>query len=172
MAVTKSSITFSPCRAPYAEYCTAMSGRLLSPSSPVFCTAKYRGGVRRTEGLKNCDSNSNKIKSQPLPCRVPQHCGALQNNIGKKTALQSSSPVFCTAKYRGGVRRTEGLKNCDSNSNKIKSQPLSLPYPAALRGVAQRYRGSTRRARGLKQKQKNEKIESAMSRGKRLKETF
>ena len=83
-----------------------------------------------------------------------------------------SSPVFCTAKYRGGVRRTEGLKNCDSNSNKIKSQPLSLPYPAALRGVAQRYRGSTRRARGLKQKQKNEKIESAMSRGKRLKETF
>ena len=83
-----------------------------------------------------------------------------------------SSPVFCTAKYRGGVRRTEGLKNCDSNSNKIKSQPLPLPYPAALRGVAQRYRGSARRARGLKQKQKNEKIESAMSRGKRLKETF
>ena len=24
----------------------------ISPSSPVFCTAKYRGGVRRTEGLK------------------------------------------------------------------------------------------------------------------------
>ncbi|MFR4100151.1 hypothetical protein, partial [Barnesiella intestinihominis] len=63
-----------------------------------------------------------------------------------------------------------GLKNCDSNSNKIKSQPLPLPYPAALRGVAQRYRGSALRARGLKQK--NEKIESAMSRGKRLKETF
>jgi len=84
--------------------------------------------------------------------------------------LQSSSPVLCTAKYRGGVRRTEGLKNCDSNSNKIKSQPLPLPYPAALRGVAQRYRGSALRARGLKQK--NEKIESAMSRGKRLKETF
>ena len=80
--------------------------------------------------------------------------------------------MFCTAKYRGGVRRTEGLKNCDSNSNKIKSQPLPLPSPAALRGVAQRYRGSALRARGLKQKQKNEKIESAMSRGKRLKETF
>jgi len=52
VAVTKSSITFSPCRAPYAGYRTAMSGRLLSPSSPAFCTAKYRGGVRRTEGLK------------------------------------------------------------------------------------------------------------------------
>jgi len=24
-----------------------------STSSPVFCSAKYRGGVRRTEGLKN-----------------------------------------------------------------------------------------------------------------------
>ena len=23
------------------------------PSSPVFCNAKYRGGVRRTEGLEN-----------------------------------------------------------------------------------------------------------------------
>ena len=28
-----------------------------------------------------------------FPCRVPQHGG-----------------VFCNAKYRGGVRRTEGLK--------------------------------------------------------------
>ena len=36
--------------------------------------------------------------------------GRYKNNIGKKTALQSSSPVLCTAKYRGGVRRTEGLK--------------------------------------------------------------
>jgi hypothetical protein len=79
---------------------------------------------------------------------------------------------LCTAKYRGGVRRTERLKNNDIDGNKIKSQPLPLPCPAALRGVAQRYRGSARRARGLKQKQKNEKIESAMSRGKRLKETF
>ena len=96
----------------------------------------------------------------------------IKKDVYKRQALQSSSPVLCTAKYRGGVRRTEGLKNCDSNSNKIKSQPLPLPYPAALRGVAQRYRGSALRARGLKQKQKNEKIESAMSRGKRLKETF
>ena len=138
----------------------------------MFCNVKYRGGVRRTEGLKNSDSNSNKIKSQSLPLPCPAALRGATKNIGKKTALQSSSPVLCTAKYRGGVRRTEGLKNCDSNSNKIKSQPLPLPYPAALRGVAQRYRGSALRARGLKQKQKNEKIESAMSRGKRLKETF
>ena len=44
-------------------------GKYISPSSSVFCTAKYRGGVRRTEGLKNSDSN--KIKYQTLPCRVP-----------------------------------------------------------------------------------------------------
>ena len=51
-------------------------------SSPVLCTAKYRGGVQRTERLKNNDSNSNKIKSQSLPCRVPQHCGVWRNDIG------------------------------------------------------------------------------------------
>ena len=66
---------------------------------------------------------------------------------------------------------TGGLNNTGSGNDRGKP-PLPLPYPAALRGVAQRYRGSALRARGLKQKQKNEKIESAMSRGKRLKETF
>ena len=54
---------------------------------------------------------------------------SIQNNIGKKAAFQSSSPVFCNVKYRGGVRRTEGLKNSDSNSNKIKSQPLPCRVP-------------------------------------------
>ena len=96
--------------------------------------------------------------------------GRYKNNIGKDCRLQSSSPVLCTAKYRGGVRRTEGLKNCDSNSNK-SNRNLLLPYPAALRGWRNDI-GECLRARGLKQKQKNEKIESAMSRGKRLKETF
>ena len=43
-------------------------GKYISPSSSVFCAAKYRGGVRRTEGLKNSDSN--KIKYQTLPCRA------------------------------------------------------------------------------------------------------
>ena len=36
-----------------------MNGGLLLNSSSVFCTAKYRGGVRRTEGLENIGSNSN-----------------------------------------------------------------------------------------------------------------
>jgi len=29
-----------------------MSGGLLSPSSPAFCRAKYRGGVRKDGGVK------------------------------------------------------------------------------------------------------------------------
>ena len=40
-------------------------GEYISPSSSVFCTAKYRGGVRRTEGLKNSDSNKIKYQSSP-----------------------------------------------------------------------------------------------------------
>ena len=59
---------------------------------PVFCTAKYRGGVRRTEGLKNSDNNKPGITL--LPCRAPQPYETLQNSIGKKTTFQSSPPVF------------------------------------------------------------------------------
>ena len=36
----------------------------------------------------------------------PSH--SINNAIGGHS---TSSPVFCSAKYRGGVRRTEGLKN-------------------------------------------------------------
>ena len=34
------------------QFVYSINIRYFSPSSPVFCTAKYRGGVRRTEGLK------------------------------------------------------------------------------------------------------------------------
>ena len=37
-----------------------MSGGLLSPSSSVFYTAKYRGGVRKDGGVKNTLSESNR----------------------------------------------------------------------------------------------------------------
>ena len=46
----------------------------------------------KNRGVENIGCNSNKPSITLSPCRVPQHCG-----------------VFCTAKYRGGVRRTEGL---------------------------------------------------------------
>ena len=34
------------------QFVYSINIRYFSPSSPVFCTAKYRGGVRRTAGLK------------------------------------------------------------------------------------------------------------------------
>ena len=54
----------------------------------------------------------------------------------------SSSPVFCHAKYRGGVRRTEGLENTDSGGDRVRS-PLPLL-------VVNEIGGSARRARELK----------------------
>ena len=70
-AVSRSNIEGENVLYCYIENTSDCKERHVSHSSPVFCTAKYRGGVRRTEGLikqrglKN--SNSNKIKSQPLP---------------------------------------------------------------------------------------------------------
>ena len=37
------------------QFVYSINIRYFSPSSPVFCTAKYRGGVRRTEGLKKTE---------------------------------------------------------------------------------------------------------------------
>ena len=51
------------------QFVYSINIRYFSPSSPVFCTAKYRGGVRRTEGLKNSDNNKPGITL--LPCRAP-----------------------------------------------------------------------------------------------------
>ena len=86
-------------------------GKYISPSSSVFCAAKYRGGVRRTEGLKNSDSNKIKYQTLPLPCPA-----ALRGVVYKIEAeakgeyISPSSSVFCAAKYRRGGRRTEGLE--------------------------------------------------------------
>ena len=72
------------CRAPYAGYRTAMSGRLLSPSSSVFCAAKYRGGVRKDGGvnlyrkklMKPFQSLSSKTTVPSVsPLLLPQHRG-------------------------------------------------------------------------------------------------
>ena len=61
--------------------------------------------------------------------------------------LLNSSPAFCIAKYRGGVRKDGGVKNTRSESNRI-SPPLPL-YSY------KEYRGSARRARGLKFEQEH-----------------
>ena len=50
-----------------------MSGGLLSPSSPAFCTAKYRGGVRKDGGVKNTRSESNRGGLEYK--QAPDNCG-------------------------------------------------------------------------------------------------
>ena len=50
-----------------------MSGGLLSPSSSVFCTAKYRGGVRKDGGVKNTLSESNRGGLEYK--QAPDNCG-------------------------------------------------------------------------------------------------
>ena len=50
-----------------------MSGGLLSPSSSVFCAAKYRGGVRKDGGVKNTLSESNRGGLEYK--QAPDNCG-------------------------------------------------------------------------------------------------
>ena len=47
------------------QFVYSINIRYFSPSSPVFCKAKYRGGVRRTEGLKK------RSKGNGLGCNFP-----------------------------------------------------------------------------------------------------
>jgi len=115
----------------------AKGGKYISPSSSVFCAAKYRGGVRRTEGLKNSDSN--KIKYQTLPCRVPQHCGT-QKQHREKDYFSILSPCVSVREYRGSTRRARGLKDGgvkNSSNNKIKYQTLP---PAVSRSLTRSYK--------------------------------
>ena len=96
-----------------------LNGGLLSPS-PVFCNAKYRGGVRRTEGLIKHRQQQNQVSIL--------------------------SPLCSYKEYRGSTHRARGLKNSDSNKIRYQTLPL-CSY--------KEYRGSAHRARGLKYKQEH-----------------
>ena len=80
----------SPCRVPYAEYRTAMSGGLLSPSSPAVprsiavCGAKNIGEMRSVttrRGLKKTCNESNRggleYKQASDNCGSPSGFGPL-----------------------------------------------------------------------------------------------
>ena len=73
------------------------------------------------------------------PCRAPQHYGVLPGNRESRTntihrKVLTSSSVFCIAKYRGGVRRTEGLENIDRGDDRFRS-PLPLLIVDEIGGV-------------------------------------
>ena len=63
----------------------------------MFCNAKYRGGVRRTEGVKNTHSKGNELRCHPLPLPSPVALRGTTKQYKEKAAFQSSSPVFCNA---------------------------------------------------------------------------
>ena len=90
----------------------------LSILSPCVSVREYRGSARRARGLNTIVEQKYET---PPPCRIPQHYGGFSCNIGGKRTntihrkVLSSSPVFCNAKYRGGVTEvTEGLKQYSS----------------------------------------------------------
>ena len=75
----------------------------------------------RARGLKQRNTTFNPL---PLPCPVALRGVAYK--IGAETKgkyISPSSSVFCTAKYRGGVRRTEGLeKNKKKRNRRVKEE--------------------------------------------------
>ena len=71
--------------------------------------------ARRAGRLKQRWSDVLKDFYSP-PCRVPWYYGVSPSNRGRRIntihrKVLPSSPVFCSAKYRGGVLWTVGLKN-------------------------------------------------------------
>ena len=56
-------------------------------SSSVFCIAKYRGGVRRTEGLENAGSGGDRVRF-PLPLLIVNKTGG---NARKVKGLASTT---------------------------------------------------------------------------------
>ena len=93
-------------------------------SSSVFCAAKYRGGVRRTEGLKK-RSKGNGLGCNLLPCRVLWHYGVLCY------PYRGDTEETIVSKERGWKRH---------QSVYIGYIPFLLPCPVALRGVAKQHR--------------------------------
>jgi len=49
-------------------------------------------------------------------------------------SVLTSSSVFCNAKYRGGVRRTEGLENTGGGDDRVET-PLFLLVIDEIRGI-------------------------------------
>ena len=52
------------------QFVYSINIRYFSPTSPVFCAAKYRGGVRKDGGVEKQRQQQNQV-SILSPCRVP-----------------------------------------------------------------------------------------------------
>ena len=104
----------------YASLCSRY--RRYSHFSPVFCTAKYRGGVRRTEGLKNTikiilgslfqplSSETTVPSVSPLYFALQKHPVRLRNAEGKRTIMPLRIFLFISVcEYKREVKRESPL---------------------------------------------------------------
>ena len=93
----------------------------LKNSSPVFCNAKYRGGVRRTEELKTSAATATNRVSNSPPCRVLSSRGIAlkskqaqkQRQFNRKALISSSAHVCAIGEVShsdGGVEKESWIK--------------------------------------------------------------
>ena len=94
-----------------------MSGGLLSPSSPAFCNAKYRGGVRKDGGVKNTLSESNRggLEYKQDPPIPPLSGGEVARKTEEKGRGLSERSEFRRPRRRLR-RRTQKPDNCGGAS--------------------------------------------------------
>ena len=52
------------------QFVYSINIRYFSPSSPVFCAAKYRGGVRKDGGVEKTATVTKSNLTLPLPCHA------------------------------------------------------------------------------------------------------
>ena len=113
----------------------------------MFCTAKYRGGVRKDGGVNKNGGASWFVFLAAKKNEQIKRINVTRTFFGRERksfvsqsslAVPRSIAVCGAKKYRGELRSVatrRGIKKTSNGSNRV-NPPLPLPCPAALRGVA------------------------------------
>jgi len=113
-------------------------GKYISPSSPVFCNAKYRGGVRKTEGLENIGSNKSGITLSPCVAKPYRGSAHRARGLEYKQEHNPRFRLYRAAKTQG--RRRKKGEDCLSGASSAapdgnrSDKPKSPITAAALLG--------------------------------------
>ena len=70
------------------------------PPPLCFCCAKYRGGVRRTEGLENTDSGGDRVRT-PLPLLIVDEIGGVP--VGRGVGISDINRTDVIALFNPSV---------------------------------------------------------------------
>ena len=120
-------------------YRTAMSGGLLSISSSVFCTEKYRGGVRKDGGVNKNGGASWFVFLAAKKNEQIKRINVTRTFFGRERksfvsqsslAVPRSIAVCGAKKYRGELRSVatrRGIKKTSNGSNRV-NPPLPLCF--------------------------------------------